>query len=740
MSAKSDEALLIEIRERFDYASTEWADIRKDGAKDMRYVAGDPWEPTDRQLREDAGRPCLSLDELGQHFNQVINDVRANPRSPKFSPVGNGANDDNARFYADKWREIEYRSHAQIAYIGAFENCIQRSYGFARVNTRYESDRSFNLDLWIEDLPNPDMVLPDPDARRPDSSDMKYCFVYETWQIAEFKKQYPRATVTDFESVRAQAPSWIKGKTILLAEYWTIETTASELLLLRDPHSQQTREVLKHELAAMPAGWVVVKKRPVDVPTVVQYLTNGIEILKTTPWPGKYIPIVSCYGKVIYVDRGSGPKRTILSMTRLARDPEMLYCYYRTQQAEIVGMIPKAPVMAYKGQFRGVENDWQKAPHEPVAFLEANATTEETGAQILPLPTRLAYEAGSHLQALELCAEGARRAIMSAMGLTNLPTSAQRQNEKSGVALKNIDKNQQKGSFHYVDHYNDMLRQLGVIGEDLMDKVYDSARDVGIRKQNDKAEIVRINDPQAVDRDGKARPISTKGDYIVTVSVGQTSDSERDAATEFVNTLVGSKAIELVPPPLRLKLLAAAIRLKNLGSHGDEMADLLDPPDAQGHDPKQQLAQAKQMVEQLHGELQQASEIIKTDKIKADAAKDLKTMDLEFQKWKAELDAETKIAVAELGAKIERLTLFLEERARLSGRVQEEQERQHEAALTTLEHQQALEAGQQAQDHALAQGDQSAAAQADLAAQGHQQTLEQGQQAADLAPQPEAGP
>ena len=175
-SLTADDLLLEEIRDRFDYASKEWQETRDEAQTDMRYVSGNPWAEKDRKARVDAGRPCLSLDELGQYFNQVINDVRANPRAPVFAPTGMGANEESAKFYGDKMREIDYRSQSQIAYTTAFQDCIHRSYGWVRINTKFESERSFNKDIWIEDVPNPDLVLPDPDATRPTSSDMRYLF------------------------------------------------------------------------------------------------------------------------------------------------------------------------------------------------------------------------------------------------------------------------------------------------------------------------------------------------------------------------------------------------------------------------------------------------------------------------------------------------------------------------------------------------------------------------------------
>ncbi len=377
---------ITEIRERFEYATNAWADIKAEGQKDMRYVAGDPWDPKDREKRRDAGRPCLALDELGQYFNQLINDVRANKRGVRFSPVGNGANDQAAEFYQDKMREIEYRSHAQIAYTVAFENAVQRGYGYCRVNYGYASERSFHKELTIEEIANPDMVVPDPEFRRPDMSDQKVCFVYETWDLKEFQRTFTKANPVDMSLLQSQAPMFVRDHSVVLSEYWCVKTTKRTLVLFQPEPPQQPEGVSGFRPMPPPPPQAVfadeleriktklpgraVREREVEYPHVKMCLTNGLEVLEETEWPGKYIPIIGCLGKVLYVDEGGGAKRHILSMTRLARDPYMLYCYYRTAEAEMVGMTPKFPYFYYEGTLRPDQVVLlQKSLHEPVAAI-----------------------------------------------------------------------------------------------------------------------------------------------------------------------------------------------------------------------------------------------------------------------------------------------------------------------------------------------------------------------------------
>jgi hypothetical protein len=752
----SEEKLLKELRERFDYAWDEWKDIRDEAAIDMRYVSGDPWDPKDRADRKLAGRPCLSLDELGQYHNQVINGVRANPRAVKFSPNGNGSTDKSAEWYADKMREIEYRSHAQVAYTTAFQDAVHRGYGFARLKTKYESDRSFNQELWIEPVANADQVLPDPDAKRPDSSDMKYCFVFEQRTHEEFRREFgATAKLVDFESFSGELgfTHWVDDKKVTIAEYWTIKVKPRKLLMIQPPPpprglgqppaaALKPLEVFEDELdlKSLPDGARRVKDRMVEWPSVCQYLTNGVQILSTTEWPGKYIPIVSCYGMVLYVNG----KRKIMSMTRLARDPFMLYCYYRTCEAELVGMTPKFPYFTYEDQISAEElTNLQKSLHEPVAVIRVKATIDSAPSQVLPFPSRQPYE--PPIQGLEIGAESTRRGIQAAMMGSPLPTQAQRHNEKSGKALQQIDSSAQRGSFHLNDHYDDMVRQFGVMNEDIFPHIYDTARQIATRKATEDAVTTTVNDPSNPDS------IDIKGDHLVTVSTGPNFDSQRDKESDFADTLMQS--------PFAPVIADLAVKLKGGGATMDEIARRLTPPQfaKQGSDGKPLSPEAQQAMSenaQLKQKVQEFGQLLQTDKLKTDSQERIAQWKIASEERQAALDRETKLAVAELGAKVDRLSLFMEERGRVGDQQatmdQQHVQQAHDVGTTAMEHQQALEAAQQAHQHAMAQGQAGMAQDAALAEQGqqhaleqgqqgHEQALQQGQQAADLAPQPEAG-
>lgn len=732
----NDAVLLEEIRERRTLADLEWQEIKDEAKKDRLCVAGRPWDaldPKGKKQRMEAKRPYLALDELGQYLNQTVNDVRANPRGIKFAPTGNGANDQGAEFYQNHTREIEYRSHARVGYSTAFDNAVTSSYGWLRVRTKREHIRTFNQDIWIEPIANPDQVLPDPGIVWPDARDMKYLFYIEPWPLKEFERKFPKMSKGLSSEFRATAPSWSRPDVVDVAEYWTMKTVERQLVAFRKGPRGKITVSLVDELPGgkLPDGVENIREETVEDSTVCCYLTNGIEILKEHEWKGKHIPFVSCFGKTIYVDDGGGSKRNILSMTRLARDPYMLYCYYRTVEAELAAMTPKFPYFAYEGQLSPAELvNLQKSLHEPVAVVRVKPTVEGMAPnQVLQFPARQPYE--PPFASVEVAAEAARRAIQAAMGISPLPTEAQRHNQKSGKALERIEASGQKGSFHFVDNYELMIERTGVLVEDLIDKIIDTARDVPVRMNDTDAAIVRVNDPSNPDS------VSTKGDYRVTISTGPADASQREAADGFVDSMVSNIAVvaQIAGPQKAGQLLAKSVKLKQLGPIGDEIVELLEPPEPMGQDGKPLPPEAQALMQEnqtLKSQLQQAVQTIQTDthkeQVKIVGQKMLKEMDIAADERKSQRDSETKIAVAELGAKVDRLTLFAEERERLGLQMHEDvqavKERLHEMNMAQAAHQQALDAADQAHQQALEQGNQGVVGQ--LAVQA-------------AAPQPQAG-
>lgn len=719
--------LLKEIQDRFKYLEECWREVRSQGAKDMKCLAGDPWDPKERKAREDANRPCLAMDELNQYINQCVNDWRMKKRAIQVTAVGAGANDQTAEVRQGIIRQIEYKSNAQTAYATAFEDAVSRSYGFLRVTTKYVSDDSFDQELVIERIPNPDSVYLDWDAKEADFSDMADGFVVDAIPKDRYKELYPKAKIHDFTAEHiVQFPQWIYDNKVQVAEYWKVEKNTRELGLFEctTKDGQSTFESIFDDEMETPDVQQFLKQfksvevkrtRDVEAKNVREYLTNGIEILEERDWLGKWIPIIPILGKEMYVDFGGGAKRVLISMTRLARDPYMLYCYYRTSEAELVSMTPKTPWLAYEGQISPNHMEaWQNANRVPVTVLYATAKTEATGNDILPLPTRPAYV--PQIEPLEIGAEAARRGIQAAMGIAPLPTPAQKQNEKSGVAIQRIESAEDVGSFHFTNNGEHSIEHTGRILNDLLDKIYDTPREVGVRNDDETFETVKINQEFVDEETGETKNNDlSEGDHDVTISVGPSFASQREQANDFLTTMSQIPEVMQVAGDI-------IVKAQDIGPMGDELADRLKPAQFRDQNDTQQaqvqlaqMSQQHQQLVQIVTQLQQEKqsrvlEIQSKEKIAA----------AEFQLKQYQIDEENK-----LKREIAHITASKD-----ANKAQADRAYDSFMEMSDNAHEIAMQKDQQGHDAQMAQQQAQVAAQQQQQSQAHDANMAAQQQAA----------
>jgi len=711
-NSEEDEKLLQEIRQRYKFARDYWREIREERTTDMRYVCGDPWPDKDRNARTDADRPVLNHDELNQYIAQGIGNIRQNPRGIKVEPAAENTNDKTAEYRQARIRAIEYRSKAQAAYETAFQQMLEGSYGYFRIGRKWVSSDQDNWrqDIVIKTIPNPDSVLYSPDAKEPDWSDATWCFVIEPMKKEDFKTEWPDAQYTDFSNEDVNR-DWVTDHTVMVAEYWKVENT---------PHKQKRRNPRTGKIEHRTCG---CKK-------VVQYFTNGAQILDRIEQPGEEIPIAACIGPERYLDDGKGTtKRKIFSLVRLARDPQLMLAYLVSQEAEEAGLTPKTPFVGYTGQFETDLEAWKLVTKKPFPFLQVDPIPDSANGQILPKPERQNFT--PNFPAYEIAKDSARRAIQAAMGISPLPTAAQRNTEKSGIALQRIENMQALGSFQFVGNFERALERAGRIIESWI-PIYDSEEGVvPICSEDGKRRMVWINTPKPVlnAETGEPEQFSVEeGLHDVTVSTGPSSQSMRDAAQDVVAGLTQQAPAfvqaGILSPPAAATILAKNIQMLNLGPVGDEMVKAIDP--AQGQAAQQQA----QALGQAHQQLQSLSEYAKgleaqvqqlTMEREAKIIDNQAKAQIEREKQAGEMElADKKLATQITVAEIQTKMQSIEERTTMMATMIQEL---HTAAMDR-----AHEAGMQAAQHAHER---------DLADQQHQATI--AQQAAAAAEQPTNG-
>ncbi len=727
------EGLLEEIREFYDQDVLEWQEIRDAGDADMLMIADGPW-PKDEILAradKDNPRPCESFDELGQYLNQTIGDMRQNKRAVKVTATGNGATDETALKQAGMIRQIEYDSNAQTGYQTAAENMFKRGYGFLKLGSRYADPAGgFEQELFIGAVSNPNTILVDPFAKQPDWSDMGHGFELDSFSNKEFLRKWPHAEIRSFEANEMKiAEAWLKDERIQVAAYWRLEKkqrTQVQIDMGDGPVDIYVDEipgakVKGNQLVVGGRAVQLLKKRTCEEPSVCQYITNGLEILETNPQKWIEIPIIPFFGPEEFVDAGSGSKRRLLSMVRKARGAYMGYCYARTKEIEVLGMPAMTLLGGYEGQFE-TKTPWNKINKVGLPYFEVKAVTTATGSAILPIPQRQLFDAP--IQACEMAAASFRMAIQSAMSISGMLNGQRSQNAdaKSGKAIEALDRQESQGTFVFVSNYERGLARVGRMLQQGLGWCYDSPREVGLRDAADKPSVEKINQ---VDEQGNKYGFHTStGDHATTISVGPSDDSTRDAADDFVESIMN---IPGIPP----KIMGLAVRLKNLGPIGDEIANVFDPPEGGPQIPPQ-LQMQMQGLSQENNDLK----FKLAAKIPDIQSKErMHAMDLDFKR--EQLAVEASIGAAKIGSAqaIERLDIETALIAKERGTAQDNAaslqaqhlDNAHEAGMAAAEHHRSMEA--QASDQAHQRATAQAGQAHDSAMQGSQQVHQSGLQA-----------
>jgi hypothetical protein len=406
----------------------------------------------------------------------------------------------------------------------------------------------------------------------------------------------------------------------------------------------------------------------------------------------------------------------------------MMMAYIASTEAEVYGMIPKAPFVGATGQFETDKEAWDTLNKVPRSYVQYDPVVDTSNGQTaLPPPARPQFTAD--IQTFEIGKESWRRSIQASMGIMPLPTAAQRQNEKSGVALDKIQTQQSVGAYHFTANFKISLEYAGRQLNDLITKVMDTERHIGVRGQDEQHSLLHVL-PGA----GPTAPPDLfdpqKGEFDTTISTGPSYQSQREEQSAFVDLLVQNLKDLPQPGTPAAKLLALAIRMKNLGPIADEIADFLDPQQQEQIPPQvqaqmsqlqQHAAQATQVAQQLmqekQGKVWETQGKLETIKLQSAA-------DMALEKLKLE----NQLTVAEINTKAQSMQ---ERMAFVEDMVKQLHGQSHDIAMQKDDqaHQQDLAAQQAA--HQADATDQQAANQS---AQSAQDAAQQ-QQAAEQAPQ-----
>lgn len=637
---KHDDLLRI-AREQMDEAYTAEQSHREEAEDDLRFVIGEQWPEDERQERETEGRPTLTINIMAQNVRQVTGQIRSLNPAIRVTAADGAATKETAEVIEGLIRHIEYKSDASSVYEAATESAAACSMGYWRVRTQYCDGDTFDQEAVVERVYNPFAVFIDPFAKHPTRMDARYAFVVEEMPKKVFQEQYPNASAVDVTSDH-QLPGirhWARSDKVVVAEYFWIETREYEIIALPTGTAK---------VSDLPPGFIDMdpmtgkpfKRRTVREPQVKWAKISGKDVLEgPIDFPSKYIPIVAVTGEEWHI----GEETYRSSVIRFAKDPQKLYNYARSTQAEVTALQPKAPYLVTTTQIANLEEFWADAGTKNRPYLPYNADPE-AGA-----PQRVSPPVAS--QALMTEMQVAAEDIKRTTGIYDASLGA-RSNETSGRAILARKEESQNATSVYADNMVKAIAQTGRILVDMIPRIYDARRMVRILGEDGQEKMAVINDLLYSNEGPQMVNDVTSGRYDVKVSVGPTYSTKREESRAGMEEFFRAN-------PAAAQLLGDLYVKAQDWPDADRAADRLRktlPPgvaDEQEEDMTPEQMQAKQMqAQQAQQQAQMQQEAQQIAKAEAIA----KVREAEAKARKAEAEAEkTELETAMMRGDIRQL-------------------------------------------------------------------------------------
>jgi hypothetical protein len=573
---------------------------RAEALDDVRFCAGDQWPVDVQNSRVLESRPCLTINKVDAYVRQICNQIRQQRPRIKVQGMNNEADAKLADILSGVCRHIEYQSSADVAYDTASEYAVKMGWGYFRVMTDYISPDSFEQEIYIRPIDNPFTVYFDPNSQLPDGSDAERCLITTVVSKKTFRAMYPGKDDGQGFTSRGTGDSdseWVTKEDVRIAEYFYTVRTPTKLVLLSDGTSVYEDELPDPQILA-DAGIEIVEKRDTYKKQIKWCKVTAMEVLEEGDWAGKYIPVIPVYGQSCIIDA----KHKKFGLVRMAKDPQRMYNYWTTALTESVALAPKAKWVMAEGQDEGHENEWAQANIKAMPVLRYKQT--DTEGRAAPAPQRLQPEPPP--AGIVTATQGMSNDLMTVVGIydpSQLP-----QGNMSGKAIAGQQQQVDMVNFHYYDNLTRSIAYCGRIILDLIPKIYDTERVMRIIGADEKPEIITLNQ-RVTTEEGVEKILNdvSVGRYDVVMDTGPGFATKRGEAVEAMMTLLAADptlmqtAGDLIFRNMDFpgaEIIADRMAASNPLAQIDEKSDI--PPQVQ-----MQLAQSKQMIQQLQQQMQQ---------------------------------------------------------------------------------------------------------------------------------------
>jgi len=763
-------------RDRFKLGQEAKSKQTKRELEDIAFYNGEQWPEDVKNIRKGQAaqngmppvpaRPMITINKTRPPIQQVLNGERQSDMgisivpADDFGDVAEPIDETEIKLREGLVRRIQRESKAADARTWAFSRAVIAGSGYYGVMTRYVPGKTNDQEIFVNRFYNQACVTGDPAREQPDGSDAEWWFVAtdlpQDAYIAEYpKRKNQRNALCDcsddqWRALGDERPEWFHtdGETrmVRVVDYWYTVRESRELVTFTDGQSERVE--WSDEVDELPdlEGWQEVEdsRRTVVEKRIKWAKLDGCDddVLDDTDWLGPDMPIIEVVGEEL---QPHDKERRREGMVRSMRAPGYGFNVMVSRWLELIGLAPLVPVMVEEGTIEGYEDWWVAANTRTLPYLPYKRTNLDNGQANPPTvpPSR-----NPPIEAVAASVQMFDESIQSTSGIHASALGEAAPSVRSKRQNAQLIEQSQKGVSHFLDNLQRSIRYEGQVINNLLYPVFGRpGRLARIVNAEGDAETVLLHTPMVM-QGGKAMPapqghpnpqtytLTKDAKFNVTVKVSKNFDSRREQEATIIGELLAAnpelmtwfgdlffqnqdgpghqqmadRAKVMLAPPIQ-QMLAAKASGQNV------------PPEVQA-----QLAQAQQQIQQLQAELQKAAKPTAVEEIRQQGQSERTHLELLADREKLHIESETKIAVAELGAKVDRLALFLEERARIG--VQD-----HAVGMAAMDQAHAREMAERGQAHESAEAASGREATAEQAEAARAHDAEMAAQAAQQQPE-----
>lgn len=772
-----DTDFLKTARSRFKFADETDTNQRQRERDDLAFANREQWPADIRLARQGQqpingmpaipSRPTLVIDNTGEPVRQVISEASSSDLGVEITPaddfgdLGIIPDDAEIKLREGLVRKIQRESQARGARMWAFDRAVKCGRGYYQILTRYLPGKTSDQEVYVHRIYNQASVLLDPSHEEPDGSDAKWAFVIVDMLWEDYATAFPKAAdghdnrlagslgESDWDLLGLEYPKWFrdaddtgdkdkKNRSVRVVDYWYTVSESKSLSTLNDGTSVWTDELPPEDALAF-AGLEVIDERDVVTQSIKWAKIDGAQVLEETDWAGPDMPIIQVLGEEIQPYDG---ERRSEGMIRPMRDPQMGLNFMISRQVEMVGTTPLTPLIADPDAIEGFP-EWEQMNTRVVPYGRYRSYDDQ-GRQLREPhrpnadPNLLPVSQSIALFSAQI--EKTSRVPAARLGDIDPVT-------RSGKALDRLTSNSKNSTSNFMQNLLRAVRYEGQIENNLLYPIYGArpGRLVRILTGKGKSDTMLVHDApeQMTPQDQALRQkasavakLTPDATFNINIKLTRDFDTREDEEHAMLGEIFGAD-------PQTFSWYADIWFKTGHGPGAEEMAErakvMLPPPiqmliaakEKGQQPPTPQEMQLHQENEQLKQQLQKAGQIIQTKQVETQTKG---TIDLQkthmqetFEMQRNQRDNETKLAVAELGAKVDRLSLFLEERGRLGVQMADANEadaqRQHEVGMAHADAGTQAAATEAAQQHevGMAHAQTGVDAQAAAAQQAHEQ-------------------